>query len=66
MLRIGGLPKDCQFLTEGSRGHLLGIVAPRTLDTPPRWFKRESHHILVPRKRTTAERTSTVRELFIS
>jgi hypothetical protein len=66
LLKTAGLPPNCQFLTEGGRGHLLGIVAPRDLNTPPRWLKWEKGRILVPRKRTTAERQSIVRSLFLS
>ena len=66
LLEVGGLPPACQFLTEGARGHLLGILAPKGLNTPPRWFKWQKGHVLVPRKRTTAERHSPVRDLFLS
>lgn len=64
MLKEGNLPPACQFVTEGARGSFIGIVAPKGLDTPPRWFRRGKGGHLVPRQRTTAERTSKVRKLF--
>ena len=67
LLAIGKLPPDSQFVTEGAKGHLLSIVAPKDMGVPPRWWRRDSFRgagTLVPRKRTTEERHGPVNALF--
>ncbi len=62
LLEISKLPADIQFITLG-QGFLKGLVPPAGVTKPPRWWRIEDK-LLVPRKRTRAEKASEVNELW--
>lgn len=62
LLAYSKLPADIQFITLG-QGFLKGLVPPAGAVKPPRWWRIEDK-LLVPRKRTRAEKASEVNRLW--
>ena len=62
LLDYSKLPADTQFVTLG-QGFLKGLVPPPGATKPPRWWRIEDK-LLVPRKRTRAEKASEVNRLW--
>lgn len=63
MLAEGGLPKTTTYTT-ASLTTLAGLNPPPNRATPPRWFRKTPEGLLVPRRRTRAEKTGAVVELW--
>lgn len=62
LLVYSKLPADIQFITLG-QGFLKGLMPPAGAAKPPRWWRIEDK-LLVPRKRTRAEKASEVNRLW--
>lgn len=63
LLAKGSLPPDTKYVTAAKKG-LIGLVAPKGMKTPPRWWRKDKTGWLVPRRRTRAEKASEVNRLF--
>lgn len=60
---IGGLPYKLRFATLGG-DHLLGLIPPEEMTEAPRWWRIDKDRLLIPRKRTRAERNGEVNKLW--
>lgn len=63
LLDKGGLPPETLYVAAAKKG-LEGLVAPRGMGTPPRWWRKDKNGRLVPRRRTKAEKSSVVNGLW--
>ena len=62
LMGLGELPHKLRFATNVG-AELVGLIPPDDMEEPPRWWRRDGD-LLVPRKRTTAERDSEVNRLW--
>lgn len=63
LLEISGLPPNSRYRSLGA-DTLTGVLAPPNMGTPPRWWRKDTENVLIPRKRTRAEKASQVNRLF--
>jgi hypothetical protein len=63
LIGIGGLPHKLRFSTLGG-DYLNGLIAPEDMTEPPRWWRFDKEGLLIPRKRTRAEREGEVLKLW--
>jgi hypothetical protein len=62
LLELSGLPPNTKYLS--SVGHLVGLVPPKGLIDPPRWWRLTKKGHLQPRVRTKAEMNSEINKRF--
>jgi hypothetical protein len=63
LIGIGGLPHRLRFSTLGG-DYLVGLIPPQDMTEPPRWWRIDKEGLLIPRKRTRAERDGQVNKLW--
>jgi hypothetical protein len=72
LYRISGLPKRTRHANRAESirvsslgdAYLVGLVPPRNMGAPPRWWRLNKQGILVPRRYTLMEKNSEVNKLF--
>jgi hypothetical protein len=65
LMGIGGLPYKLRFSTLGG-DQLNGLIPPEDMTDPPRWWRIDKEGLLIPRKRTRAERDGEVNKVWDS
>jgi hypothetical protein len=63
LMGIGGMPYKLRFSTLGGDS-LHGLIPPEDMKEPPRWWRIDKEGLLIPRKRTRAERDSEVNKIW--
>lgn len=63
LLAAGDLPRSTTYVT-ASKTTLAGLNPPKDRKTAPRWFRKTPEGLLVPRRRTRAEKTGEVVECW--